>query len=106
MVLARKDVCSEEVVVNLPEIAGKVLSEAMREASRRPTIQEIMAHNRQVLQILERRPTFPAVSQDHRPPWKQTRTDPTKKVNLCVHGPTFPRSKFPRFLAVMPSQCF
>ncbi|CAK9042246.1 Hypothetical protein (Fragment), partial [Durusdinium trenchii] len=64
MVLARKDVCSEEVVVNLPEIAGKVLSEAMREASRRPTIQEIMAHNRQVLQILERRPTFPAVSQD------------------------------------------
>ena len=67
IVLSRKDVCPESTAANLGEIAGTVLSKSLKDASRRPTIQEIMTHNRHAIEVMGRSPTLPTTSKDLAP---------------------------------------
>ena len=64
IVLIRKDICGYSTVADIGEVAGKVLSQAMRLSARRPTIGELMSHNRTVLNMMDATQTDPPPSKD------------------------------------------
>lgn len=64
IVLIRKDICGYSTVADIGEVAGKVLSQAMRLSGRRPTIGELMSHNRTVLNMMDATQTDPPPSKD------------------------------------------